>query len=124
MSRRDFGSVRKLPSGRWQARFRDRSGVMHTAPNTFASKGDATRYLAGVRADLDRGAYFDPHAGSETVADYAATWLDNRRVRGRALAPRTRELYRSQLDNHILPVLGGTSSAISIRRRCGRGTRG
>lgn len=106
--RADFGSVRKLPSGRWQARYPDpaQGGRLRPAPHTFPTKGDATRYLAAVRADQDRGVFFDPHAGRETLADYAATWLDNRRVKGRPLAPRTRELYRSQLDRHILPTLG------------------
>jgi hypothetical protein len=53
--RRVFGSVRRLSSGRWQVRYRDLSGVMHTGPHTFASKTDASRYLAMVEADLHRG---------------------------------------------------------------------
>jgi hypothetical protein len=53
--RRAFGSVRRLSSGRWQVRYRDLSGVMHTGPHTFASKADASRYLAMVEADLHPG---------------------------------------------------------------------
>src|SRR3954454_23035445 len=105
-SRSDFGSVRKLPSGRWQVRYRDRSGVTRTAPQTFGTRGAASRHLAGVRADMDRGSWFDPNAGRITLRDYADNWLAARRVRGRPLAPRTRELYRWQLDRHILPALG------------------
>jgi len=104
--RSDFGAMRKLPSGRWQVRYRDRSGRMVPAPTTFATRGDASRWLAATRADLDRGAYFDPNAGEETLAAYAAEWLERRRVRGRPLAPRTAALYRWQLDKHILPTLG------------------
>ena len=104
--RSDFGNIRKLPSGRWQARYRDRSGVARTAPTTFPTRGDASRYLAGVRADLDRGNWFDPNAGRTKVKAYADSWLKTRRVRGGPLAPRTRELYRWQLDRHILPALG------------------
>jgi integrase len=104
--RADFGAIRKLPSGRWQVRYRDRSGRMLPAPTTFATRGDASRWLAATRADLDRGAYFDPSAGEETLAAYTAEWLERRRVRGRPLAPRTAALYRWQLDKHVLPTLG------------------
>lgn len=102
--RADFGTLRKLRSGRWQARYIDRSGVRHA--RTFPTRGDASRHLAGVRADMDRGAWVDPTRGRDTVTDYAARWLESRRVRGRPLAPRTVQLYRWQLDRHILPTLG------------------
>jgi hypothetical protein len=55
MGRRRFGSVRRLPSGRWQARYRTSDGRLHTAPQTFATKTDATRFLAQAEADLTRG---------------------------------------------------------------------
>jgi hypothetical protein len=32
--RRSFGSLRRLPSGRWKARYRDAAGKSHTAPET------------------------------------------------------------------------------------------
>lgn len=55
--RRQFGSVRRLPSGRWQARYRDGAGDVHS--DTFATKGDAARHLARVQADVDRGEWRD-----------------------------------------------------------------
>jgi hypothetical protein len=33
--KRQFGTVRKLPLGRWQARYRDGSGQMFSAPSTL-----------------------------------------------------------------------------------------
>jgi hypothetical protein len=36
-----FGSVRTLPSGRIQARYTGPDGLMHRAPITFTTKGDA-----------------------------------------------------------------------------------
>jgi len=69
MSRRDFGNVRKLPSGRWQARYFDASGRRHQ--RTFPSTGDAGRFLAGVRADLDRGGWIDPRAGQVQLREYS-----------------------------------------------------
>lgn len=33
-SRRSFGSLRKIPSGKWQAAYRDQQGITHRAPMT------------------------------------------------------------------------------------------
>jgi integrase len=63
MSRRRFGSVRRLPSGRWQVRYRTSDGRQHTAPETFATKTEATRHLAQVETDLGRGQWSDPRLG-------------------------------------------------------------
>lgn len=104
--RRRFGRVRKLASGRWQARYPDARGVLVAAPQTFPTKTAADRYLATVETDMSRGSWFDPRSGQQTLRSYADKWLIARRVKGRPLAPRTRELYRWQLDRHILPVLG------------------
>ncbi len=116
--RGDFGTIRRLRSGRWQARYTDRSGVRHA--RTFATRGDASRHLAGTRADLDRGTWVDPTRGRGALSDYAGQWLDARRVRGRPLAPRTIALYRWQLDRHILPTLGAVElrhlDAATVRR--------
>lgn len=104
MGRRDFGSVRRLPSGRWQARYPDGSGAYRS--KSFPTRGDASRHLARIRTDMDRGDWFDPDAGREALESYAARWLATRRVKGRPLAPRTKERYASLLRVHILPSLG------------------
>jgi integrase len=72
----------------------------------FATRGDATRYLARIRTDIDRGDWFDPVAGQQLLAHYAEEWLTSRRVTGRPLAARTSERYASLLRVHIVPVLG------------------
>lgn len=85
-ARRDFGSVRLLSTGRYQARYVDRSGVRHA--RSFASRGDVSRYLAGMRVDLDRGDWLDPRSAScSSRLTYAAEWLERRRVNGRPLSP-------------------------------------
>jgi integrase len=99
--RRQFGSVRHLPSGRWQARYRLPSGEMVSAPITFLTKGDAGRWLSSVETDRTRGLWLDPRAGRMRLEEYAKDWLKSR-VR---LAVRTREIYESQLRLHILPSL-------------------
>lgn len=101
--RRTFGNVRKLPSWRYQARYLDASGFRHAAPATFATIADANRWLAATEAQIARGSWVDPRAGVITLAEYANGWLESRP----SLRPRTVELYRSLLDNHLLPALGG-----------------
>ena len=58
--RRGFGSVRRLPSGRWQARYGTDDGGMVPAPATFPTKRDADDWLATVQADMSRGTWLDP----------------------------------------------------------------
>ena len=64
MGRRRSGSVRKLASGRWQARYLDPSDGRVTAPETFATKTEAQRRLAAVETDLGRGDWYDPKAAT------------------------------------------------------------
>jgi hypothetical protein len=65
--RRPFGSLRQLPSGRWQARYRDAAGNPHTAPQTFGTRPQATRFLAQVETDLARGRRDRPTGRSGVV---------------------------------------------------------
>ena len=98
--RSGFGSVRKLPSGRWQARYTDQDGTSRSAPFTFHTKQDAQAWLTTIRADLIRGQWLPPDADT-TLRQYAAVWLEHR-----TLKDRTREHYRKVLDQLILPALG------------------
>jgi integrase len=113
--RRRFGSIRKLPSGRYQARYRDEAGAEYTAPETFSTKTDADRWLATVQADMLRGRWIEPRSGQVTFDSYAGEWL-----RSRPLRPRTREFYGSLLRLHILPGLGaaelGRITPSTVRR--------
>ena len=95
-SRRDFGSVRKLPSGRWQARYKV-EGAIHSAPRTYESKSDAQTYLATVYADLVRETWRAPRLVTEPVGNYVARWIDEHAT----IKATTRALYQSQLRNHI-----------------------
>ena len=97
-----FGSMRRLSSGRWQVRYRDLAGVMHTGPHTFTSKADAARYLALVEADLHRGTWADPKLGRITLAEWAKRWQQTTSD----LRPTTRDLYAYLLRRFLLPSLG------------------
>jgi hypothetical protein len=73
--RTGFGTVRRLPSGRYQARFTDDRMERRTAPATFATRREAADYLATVRADMVRGLWRAPELGRITVAAYAESLL-------------------------------------------------
>jgi len=99
---RGAGTVRQLPSGRWQARLRGEDGVRVSASTTFDTKLDASAWLKAQTDDIDRGVWQTPVLQKvPALRDYAATWLANR-----DLKPRTRAHYRSLLDVHIVPALG------------------
>jgi integrase len=102
MSRRRFGSVRRLPSGRWQARYRTNDGRQHTAPETFATKTAATRHLAQVETDLGRGQWSDPRLGRTTFTEWAARW----EATTVSLRGNTRAAYRNLLRRYLLPTFG------------------
>lgn len=99
--RRRFGAVRKLPSGRFQARYKGPDDAEHTAPQTFASKTDAEIWLTRKEAEIHAQEWADPDAGKILFRDYAASWLAERTLR-----PKTAQLYEGVLRLHIFPALG------------------
>jgi integrase len=103
--RRRFGRIRKLPSGRFQARYLGPDGREHTAPDTFATKTDAAKTLDRIEGDLHRGGWTDPRRARESLKSYAEQWIEHRP----GLKPRTAELYRALLRLHIEPRLGKTA---------------
>ncbi|WP_062431320.1 tyrosine-type recombinase/integrase [Herbidospora daliensis] len=100
-SRRRFGAVRKLPSGRFQARYQGPDGQEYTAPQTFATKTDAEKWLSKAEAEVLQQEWTNPDAGKVLFSDYAATWLTERTLR-----PKTEQLYEGLLRLHINPTFG------------------
>jgi integrase len=98
---RQFGNVRRLGSGRWQARILLSDGRRITAPRTFGSKTDATLWLDHHRAALAAGRSGDPERSRVLLEDFAWEWLGQHTN----LAPRTREIYAHQLEAHVLPQI-------------------
>ena len=105
--RRSFGSLRQLPSGRWQARYRDAAGKSHTAPQTFATRPEAARFLAQVETDLARGEWTDPRAGRVAFAEWAGRW----QATTTNLRPNTRALHAYLLRRFLLPAFADTALA-------------
>ncbi|NUW44483.1 tyrosine-type recombinase/integrase [Nonomuraea rhodomycinica] len=100
--KRRFGRVRKLPSGRYQARYQGPDGVDRPAPETFATKTDAEVWLTRTEAQILDDEWIDPDAGKITLGKYATDWIDERPK----LRPRTVELYGYLLRKHIAPTFG------------------
>ena len=101
--RRRFGSVRQLPSGRYQVRYPGRDGQTRTAQETYERKGDAEKALSVIETQMIRGDWIDPVRGRIKLRDYAATWIEQRP----GLRPKTVDLYRWLLRAHVGPALGG-----------------
>lgn len=111
-NRQAFGSVRQLPSGRWQARYPDPAGRPMNAPTTFPTKREAQDHIAGVRADRMRGTYRDHRAGLQSFGPYAAEWVANGGTRGR-LAAKTQALYEDLLTGPLSGLHDRALSAIT-----------
>ena len=102
-SPRDSGSVRKLPSGRWQARIYDRATGQRSAVGVFRAKAGADAALAVALRDQLHGTWARPELGRITLAAWSERWFDTKQGK----RPKTRAFYRHVLDRYVLPELGG-----------------
>lgn len=96
--RRRFGAVRKLPSGRFQARYQGPDGLTRSAPETFSSQTDADRWLVRKEAEIIDGRWKNPD-DKVLFGVYADAWFKERDY-----AATTRERNGSALRLHILPT--------------------
>lgn len=116
MARRaTFGTVRRLPSGKYQARYTGPDLIRHTGPVTFPTKGDAEGWLAAKRVEVMKGEWSPaPKVHAVTFGEYAEGWLTMR-----DLKPRTRAHYASLLEHSIVPTFGAVAlrgiTATSVR---------
>jgi integrase len=101
---RQFGNIRKLRSGRYQARYRGPDGNLRPAPATFERKADASRWLSLKEAEISKGEWIAPESGRQSFREYAEQWM-----RDRVLKPRSAVLYNGLLANHLYPTFGDLS---------------
>ena len=97
-----MGSIDKLPSGRWRARYRDPHGRGHS--RTFGRKRDAEMFLDASGADMQRGVWVDPNAGRISLAEWSEAYL----ATVVNLRPGTLFTYKRDLTRYVLPRLGAT----------------
>lgn len=96
------GHIRRLDSGRWQARF-PQGGRGKFSTRSFERKIDAERWLRDQNQARDRGEWIDPRAAEERFDTVADAWLATRR-NSRAATTRARD--ESVMRNLVVPHLG------------------
>ena len=130
--RESWGSLRKLPSGRWQARYPGPDGETYTARTeddkslTFLTKTDARRWLAAVHTKISLGQWEPPavvaarvradaeqeQARSMGFEEYSKRWLQmirtepNRSDKMRAVG--TVRSYAGKVTGYLVPEFGDT----------------
>lgn len=96
------GSVRRLPSGRWQARVYLADGRRKSL-GSYARKADAQAAAIAGAARAALGTEDDDQDEPQTVGEWAERWLDDG---GRRWQPTTLRDYRSLVDCRVLPRWG------------------
>ncbi len=121
--RRAFGQVRKLPSGRWQARYTGPDLARHSGPTTWLARIDAEAWLIAEQKIIEQAAtdpsqpWIPPRirlevakaqaeveavkAANATFGVFAESWWEHRELK-----PTTRQTYRRVLDRFLLPTFG------------------
>jgi hypothetical protein len=91
-----MASISKRFTASGQARYdvRYRAGG-RAVEETFKRRQDAENRVRQIEADKLRGQVVDPRGGREKLADFAERWLEVRTVKGKPLAPMTKQGYRS-----------------------------
>lgn len=102
--RRPFGSVERLPSGRFRARVLGIDGRYVAAPLTFATRKDASTWVDLQHADQVRGVWKAPVRPSQspTVEEYVHRWITEHP----SAKSSTKEMYLGLLRTCIGPTLG------------------
>jgi len=93
--------INRTTAGAWRVRVKFRGVVV--ADQTFARKGEATRWEADQRRHLMDGDFVSPAAGRMTVRELAAEYET---ARSGAVAERSWESDESALRVHIVPAFG------------------
>ena len=112
-TKRAFGEISKLPSGRFRARFTGPDLKRHSAPSTFLARMDAEAWLVAQERTISRGEWQPPapvaresQPAPPTLSQYAATVVGRRRLR-----PATEALYAKLLRLAIVSAFGNRQLA-------------
>jgi len=106
---RGFGSLRKLPSGNWQATFTGPDGIRHKSSETFqterSGEGWLRRQELGISTAAEQQRAWIPPEVSEqtrmlTFSEQAAILI------ARPLKPKTLTDYWRMFTNHLEPIFG------------------
>lgn len=109
-----MGHVRRIGSGRWEARYRSDAGKEHS--RRFPTRREADAFLSRIDAAQQRGDWVDPAGGRVRLDDLVERWRETEV----SLRPSSRARDESYLRNHVLPTFGsvpiGRINNLDIRR--------
>lgn len=105
MSKRNYGYIRQLKSGRFQASYIDSGGTRRNAPDTFEKRKAADDWLTSIRVRLTRNEITGTTESLQMFDTYATDWLVER-IQNKPLRPKTAQLYASVIDSLLCPFLG------------------
>lgn len=132
VKREAWGRLRKLPSGRWQARYPGPDGKTYSArtdddkPLTFLTKTDARTWLAGVQTQISRGLWEPPTRAAEKrraeaeiqknlgmgFTEYSERWMEMIRTEtnrsGKRRSVGTVRSYQGKVSGYLVPEFGDT----------------
>ncbi len=109
-AKRGLGSIRKLPSGRYQVRYTDPNGIRRTARTTFKAKSQAEFELTRIRGAIESGTWLvdeTPQAGdlepkTITLSQLARHWREQQvNSKGQPLSPNTLREYERLIDKTL-----------------------
>jgi len=103
MARRQWGSIKRLPSNRYQASYL-LNGVRYNAPTTFSTKADADLFLATQRKLIEDGTWRQKNEGNQPFGPFALQWLESKK--GQQIRQTTFEDYERHIRLSIIPKWG------------------
>jgi len=104
-----FGSIRKLPSGKFQVRYKDLNGIERTGRITFRTKTLAKGELDEIRLAMEKNTWTPDYKKQEgesnlkiqTLEQLAERWRAQATKGGRPLAPRTLAHYEGYVSSAL-----------------------
>lgn len=124
--KRGLGSVRKLPSGRYQLRYTDPNGLRRTGSKTYPTKAMAELELSRIRGAIDAGTWSEineidaPRAFVDgkkiTLREVADQWRELRlNKRGQPLSPNTLNEYKRLIEKVLVSIVDKPVRSITAR---------
>lgn len=95
-----MGHLRRVESGRWEARYRGQDGREHS--RRFATRREGQAFLERTGADRQRGEWRDPQGVKVLLADWVDAWW----ATTVNLRPSSRARDEAYIRNHVIPVFG------------------
>jgi len=106
MARSSWGTIRKLPSKKFQASYLGPDQKRHTAPTTFTTKTQARLWLDEQRLAIEKGIWTQKQvvpATPETFKSYAESHIRlQTNANGQSLRKNTKDTYTRLLALHLI----------------------